>query len=214
MKATLAQAAKILGIFKETPAEQVQAVIGSGLLADLRDADIIQINREEFRRVCGLKKGKADQEVVATGNTFKLTVDCSQSLKQMIQAGKYDWVNDDITAKHFPPPAGGQGGKGKVEAVFELAHFNKYISSEDAIAELKKQGFRPAKIEELLAFGEKYPEEQRKYPIVALGSVWQDWSGYRRVASLWCAGSSRGLGLLWFERGWDGGYRFLVVRES
>lgn len=48
------QARKILEVFKDTPSEQVQVVLGSGLLADLRDANIAAINRDEFRRVCNL----------------------------------------------------------------------------------------------------------------------------------------------------------------
>jgi hypothetical protein len=54
--ATLRQKEKIWSLFKDTPTEQVQAVLKSGLLADLRDANIEQIDREEFRKVCGLKR--------------------------------------------------------------------------------------------------------------------------------------------------------------
>ncbi len=53
--ATLKQSTKILSLFEETPTEQVQSLLESGLLADLRDADIANISRDQFRRVCGLK---------------------------------------------------------------------------------------------------------------------------------------------------------------
>ncbi|MEK9186401.1 MAG: hypothetical protein AAB885_02325, partial [Patescibacteria group bacterium] len=66
MTATLNQAAKILELFKETPNEQIQAILGSGLLTDLRDANISKINREDYRRVCGLKPPIP---------TFTLTID-------------------------------------------------------------------------------------------------------------------------------------------
>ena len=52
--ATLKQSAKILSLFEETPSEQVQSLLMSGLLADLRDADVAKIDRADFRRVCGL----------------------------------------------------------------------------------------------------------------------------------------------------------------
>ncbi|MEK7609164.1 MAG: hypothetical protein AAB476_01655, partial [Patescibacteria group bacterium] len=52
--ATLKQSTKILSLFEETPLEQVQSLLMSGLLADLRDADITKISRVQFRRVCGL----------------------------------------------------------------------------------------------------------------------------------------------------------------
>lgn len=156
--------------------------------------------------------GKKDVDAVVkekADNIFTAIVDYTRSLKGMIQAGKYDWVNDDITAKHFPVK-----GSGKMEVVFEPMHFNRSISSDNAIAEIKQKGRRPAKIEELLAFGEKYPEEQRKFPIVGLGSVCQLWRGYRIVPYLDGCDGWRSLGLGWCGHDWDDDYRFLAVRES
>lgn len=49
------QVKKFIDVFENTPTEQVQALFASGLLADLRDGNIEQIDREEFRRVLGLK---------------------------------------------------------------------------------------------------------------------------------------------------------------
>ena len=54
-EATLRQSVKILSLFSETPVEQIQAILESGLLADLRDGNITQTNRNDFRRVLGLK---------------------------------------------------------------------------------------------------------------------------------------------------------------
>ena len=53
-KATLNQAAKILSIFENTPAEQIQEILSSGLLADLRDGNITNVDRDEFRKILGL----------------------------------------------------------------------------------------------------------------------------------------------------------------
>ncbi|MBU2028765.1 hypothetical protein KJ761_02640 [Patescibacteria group bacterium] len=53
--ATLKQAAKIISLFDETPLEQIQAILGSGFLADLRDGDIDRVNRDELRKLLGLK---------------------------------------------------------------------------------------------------------------------------------------------------------------
>jgi hypothetical protein len=53
--ATLKQAGKIVSLFSETPSEQVQAILEAGLLADLRDGNIAKVNREDFRRILGLK---------------------------------------------------------------------------------------------------------------------------------------------------------------
>jgi len=64
MEATLDQGTKILSIFKNTPIEQVQAILGSGLLADLRDGNIVEINRDSFRKILGLKPLNAPTELL------------------------------------------------------------------------------------------------------------------------------------------------------
>ncbi len=156
------------------------------------------------------------------GNLFKVVMDYSQSLADMIKAGNYNWVNSDITEKNFPlpkipaglSPSTSSGQATKVELNLELIRFNRSISSNDAIAELKKMGLRPATLPELLSFGSTYPEKQREFPIVALGSVWQNWLGFRLVPFLWSASDRRDLYLPLVECDWPEGYRFLAVRES
>lgn len=53
-KATLDQGMKILELFKEVPCEQVQGLLSSGLLADLRDGNIARVDRNAFREMVGL----------------------------------------------------------------------------------------------------------------------------------------------------------------
>lgn len=55
MDATLKQAGKILSLFEDTPREQIQTLLASGLLADLRDANIGEVSRKEFRQLVGLE---------------------------------------------------------------------------------------------------------------------------------------------------------------
>ncbi|PIR72123.1 MAG: hypothetical protein COU42_02245 [Candidatus Nealsonbacteria bacterium CG10_big_fil_rev_8_21_14_0_10_36_24] len=140
--------------------------------------------------------------------TSMVIVDYSQTLAQMIKAGNYGWVNNDITQEHFPI-----AGSGKQEEEIVLFCFGKNISSGDAIAEMEKQGFRPARIEELLALGAAYPGLQKQFPIVALGSVWQDPVSSRLVPYLNWFSDERLLHLLWFEGGWGGDWRFAAVRK-
>jgi hypothetical protein len=141
-------------------------------------------------------------------DVYPITVDCSQTLEQMIAAGNYDWVNSDITSEAFPVK-----GKGVVQIPdAKPVHFGRKMSSDAAIAELDKMGLRPATHTELLAFGAKYPELQRQFPIVALGSSAQV-HGYRSVVCLWSSGRERGLRLCWFGSGWVGVCRFLAVRK-
>jgi hypothetical protein len=74
--------------------------------------------------------------------------------------------------------------------------------------------WRSATLAELLAFGAKYPDAQRKNPIVALASVaWV--GGFRGVACLCEDGSGRCLSLRlgWWDDGWRSHFRFLRVRK-
>lgn len=145
-----------------------------------------------------------------TENIYKIQIDYSKSLDRMVNAGEYDWVNDNITADHFPVK-----GEGRREADIVLFHFDKNMESGDVIAEMNKEGYRPAAIEELAALGREYPDLQRQFPIVAMGSVWQGSDGYRFVPCLFRFGSerSRSLDLYWFDLRWSAPFRFAAVRK-
>jgi len=142
------------------------------------------------------------------GNTYLLSVDYGRSIEDGVKAGRYDWANSDITSKNCPTER-----KGAAEVTVELIHFNRYISTNEALRELDRMGYRPAELHELLAFGEKYSEVQRKFPVVALGSVWQSRGGDRHITYLSRGGSERGLSLVWVGSGWDEIYRFATVRK-
>ena len=139
---------------------------------------------------------------------FSISVNYDLSVESLVAQGKYDWKSSYITSKNFSTTR-----KGEATLNLELVPLNQVLTSEEVIAELKKQGLRPAELHELLAFGAKYPDEQRKYPIVALGSVWRYWDGYRHVPYLWRDGSERNLNLNYFVLRWLGHYRFLAVRK-
>lgn len=148
---------------------------------------------------------------VPTTDIFRLTVDYGQTLEQMIAAGRYDWKNDDITAKRFPVE-----GKGIVEFEGRYFHFNRNISSENAVGGIELADtvnpWSPAKIEHVLSHGATFPEEQRKFPIVGLGSV--AWVyGDRSVPGLYGVDSGRRLSLGWWSGDWRPICRFLAVRK-
>jgi hypothetical protein len=61
-------------------------------------------------------------------------------------------------------------------------------------------GYRPAELSELLAFGENYPEVQRKFPVIAFGSIWRRWDA-RQVPYLLGSSSLHYLDLE-IDHGW------------
>ncbi len=142
--------------------------------------------------------------------TFTITVDETASVEDAVKAGKFDWSNDNITSANFPKITDGQKWNDKEVTIF---HFNKTMSSSEAvIAEMDKAGYRPANIWELIGLAIKEPDLQRKFPIVALGSVCK-LVGSRLVSFLCEDSSKRDLDLRFFVDDWDDNFRFLAVRK-
>lgn len=184
----------------------VKAIVDEILSLGGNDEDLRKILKDaDLRRKIASAILLASKSLVET--VFKVAVDYSRTLQEMVNAGNYDWVNGDVTQEHFP--VSDQGTCDEVS----IFHFNKVMTSEDAGSEMDKRGFRPAKIEELLALGEKHPELQKKFPIIALGSIWLGPDGSRSVACLGFDGSRRGLSLRWFDFSWDRDCRFVAVRK-
>lgn len=144
-----------------------------------------------------------------TENGFTFKVDYGLTVVQMIAAGRYGWANDDVTWDNFPHDR----TLNKIKITAELIHFGRNMSTDAVLAELDRRGLRPATMAELLAFGASFPEEQRKLPIVELGSIWTLRCGYRLVGYLHGYGSERFLNLYDVEGGWYDRYRFLAVRK-
>jgi hypothetical protein len=144
-----------------------------------------------------------------TRNRFAVTVDYGTPLDQMIAAGNYGYVNPNITSQNFPIT-----GTGVVETEIILAHFDRDIESDDAVRKLREMRLEPAGIEHATAFGTKYPDVQREYPIVFLRSVWSFAGGGRGVPCLDDWRAERVLVLGGWGGGWRGVYRFAAVRRS
>ena len=188
---------------KGVDSDKFQSGLTTGFASDFAEAlatlDLNVLDRDTFRKALGL----------GTLTSGLLVVDYSKSLEVMIAAGRYDWKSSDITDKRFPIK-----GKGKVELETKLFHFNRDISSEKAVEliEADDNAWESAKIEDLLAYGAKNPEEQRKYPIIGLGSVCRV-GGRRIVPRLDRDDSERGLNLRYWDVDWSGYVRFLAVRK-
>ncbi len=123
------------------------------------------------------------------------------------------YVNPDYKGRRFDPIERCKTvSKENREVTFEYVHMDRDASIDEVLAEMDRKGLRPALYEELLGFAEKCPDEQRKHPIIALGSV-TGVSGLRHVAFLSDGGYGRRLSLSWGSDGWGGHFRFLAVRK-
>ncbi|MCX6743687.1 MAG: hypothetical protein NT116_05665 [Candidatus Parcubacteria bacterium] len=141
---------------------------------------------------------------------YKVVVDYSKTLAEMIKAGNYSWFNDDITEKYFPLQ-----GAGQHEVEMELVHLNRNATTKEVLEHLNGLGLESAKIEHLLAFGVAYPDVQKEFPVIALGSVWVLSSGLRSSPCLFSSNGQRRLSLSWHKDGtpWGEACRFLAVRK-
>lgn len=196
-KPTLPEALHLLNLAnqkKELTSERLGSLFRSGLLSDLFEAEVSNIDRKKFRKFLGLMPLE-----------FRIIVDYGKTLEQMIFAGDYGRKSADIISKYFPII-----GSGRVELKPILFNFDRYIqNTEDLEEELKIRNKRPAKIEELLAFGEAYPYLSRRFSIVAHGSV-AKFEIVERVAILNYDPPGRSLDLVVTNGGWDEMYTFLV----
>jgi len=139
----------------------------------------------------------------------KIIIDYEKTIEQAINDGNYDWKNKNVNSNNFPMPIGIVGGIVEIET--KLFQFNKTLRSNEVIIEMQKSGYRPAILIELLALGKKFPELQRQFPIMALGSIWKNALGQVEVPYLDVFGGKRGLHLTWIGFQWISCYRFLGV---
>lgn len=166
------------------------------------------LKRQIAQLIVARPNAEKDSGSGAPATVYPVTVRKDRTLAQMVGAGRYDWKNEDITSEYFPDI----GELGDYE--LELVHVARDASTEEAIAEIRSRGLEPAFIGMLLAFGERYPEIQRDFPVVALGSVCVLSRGFRYSPCLDVRGRERRLRLGWFGLGWGGHCRFLAFRRK
>ena len=130
-----------------------------------------------------------------------------ESLQHLIKSLNLDWVNSDITEEHFPV----QSEDNDSPKEYKVFNFGT-VSSENAIAGMEKESFRPATLRELLLWAAK--NWDRKSWIVALGSRWLNPGGDAHVPVLDRGGDECRLDLSCFGGVWIGYCSFLGVRKS
>ena len=123
---------------------------------------------------------------------FYITVDYTQSPLDMITSGHYDWRDDNIPYSFLINNDGtltdgsfSGSESGQVKLNIKLVHYTRPMESGDILKDLAQRSLRPATLPELLAFGAAYPDVQRQFKVVALGSaVCLVQNGHRHVPYL------------------------------
>jgi hypothetical protein len=151
---------------------------------------------------CG---GSGSGGPTTVGDNHTITVDGMHGLAAMIDAGHYGWTNSDVNDANFKiTPA-------KRDEVMALVSFNRNISSENAVAEMKARGLRPANLDECLAYGATIADTGSIHPIICLGQSAQI-GGDREVPDLWDDRGTWELILAFWDNDWGSDCRFLAVR--
>lgn len=114
---------------------------------------------------------------------YPITVDYSRSLADMVistHPSKTPSPKDVAEiAEKWPIE-----GSGTAERTTVIVRLHKYATTSEAEAEIAGRGLRAAQLEELLAFGERYPDVQDSFPVIALGSSSVNGYGIRIVPML------------------------------
>lgn len=177
--ATLGQAAKILSLFSETSSEQVQAILASGLLTDLRDANIAGVDRNAFRQVVGLKHLNSSLLTVGykvAPSLVKLRVDTHLDRK--------DVATIDLS---------------RVERVLTLRPGENRISGHENLKRLKATGktlLDVRVLEELLKNSHLIPEEWKNGITFFWGTIFFGSDGGPCVVDLYWGGDR----WCWYDR--------------
>ena len=160
----------------------------------------------------------AVQQVLSGALTVQLTpahetaatagsVPADLPFEERVARGRYGWRHEDLTEGRFPVTAEQQG-----DFEQQMFHFNRNVSSEDAARLIREAGYEPARIGEILVYGETCPHTQSLHPVVGLGSI-AEVDGKTSAPTLWFDGERRTLDLLWLDGDWHRNYRFLGVRR-
>ncbi|MEK7612493.1 MAG: hypothetical protein AAB407_04080 [Patescibacteria group bacterium] len=138
---------------------------------------------------------------------LSIVVHDNETFDSLVAAGNYEWKAPWITAERFPVRSTLAD-----ERKLVLLHFNRQISSENAINEAENQGLTRPTYEDALRFGAQHPEVQREFPIIFLHEPVRGDDGRPSVLCLdRLLGARRDLLYTWSGYYWGDFYRFAFV---
>lgn len=141
--------------------------------------------------------------------SFRVIVDYGMTFKKMISTGNYEHVDENIIEGNFPIQA-----EGIKKVVVELVNFERVVRTDEVLEALRQVGYRPIKIEELLALSAVYGKSLKKVLVVCLGSIWTNFFGDRYAVVLDWGNAEHCLRLVWCGDIWSEDYNFAVVKTK
>jgi len=130
------------------------------------------------------------------------------TLEKLINKKDFCYVNGDLTIANFPAPE-----KIQTEG-WKIIKLNKGVPSEEALAEIKAQGCRPANVYELVTWVNSHKEEIEKGTwLVALGQTAK--IDYHRVPHVYrYSGGDFRFDLGYFGNDWHDDYYLLCFCDE
>jgi hypothetical protein len=119
---------------------------------------------------------KEPGNIMLTEQFQPVDADFDRPLEQLVLAGKYGYRTLEETEANYPleKEPNARGKRLVSFAVFSAHVGSKPFEREEVVSKMAGLGYRPATLRELLVFGEKFPEEQKKDPVFALASIRSD----------------------------------------
>ncbi len=200
--ATLEQGTKVLTLIsqQETPCEQLQKLLSSGLLADLLNANVAEINRDEFRRVIGLKPFYVFTPPPG-GRVHIVTVPVVQDRpwnEAVRAAGPNTPDNYDVWKVGDLYPA---TGAGIAQTKLVLVNFGPQGGSlAKAIAWAEQYNLKKTNPRQVFAIGEHKPQLHRELgmnPMYVVATEECSFEGDRQVCDVWWGDAEREVSLYW-----------------
>ena len=138
--ATLAQGSQVANLIvqKKVSAERLQALLETGLLADLLDIDASEVNRNSLRMALGLP----------TEDLYEISLRANDTFATLYGRGR--WDSDDISI--FPEYHHISVGRDD-SALIEIVRFGVELTPEQAAERGRRQGLVQPTPEQVLAFG-------------------------------------------------------------
>ncbi len=201
--ATLSQGKHLAELFETLESGQLQALIASGLLTDLRrcaaELDPTKVNRDEFQKVLGFDPSVFTVKMGGSNNTDEITAALGFPF------------NDWITQANFPLTASETPWDDEIEIVDP----GKSFSEEEGLAILKEKGLLRPTYEHGIRFAEQHGKATtsgKKPFVIFLHEAWLDPSRNRRIVYLRRGAEYRELDLFYPVDRFDGGCVLAGVR--